>query len=301
MKKNFSGLRLLSFVLLGAIIVAGAVFVPGTATAQQSPCGQTYIVRPGDWLSKIADKCETTLGALIEANPQISDPSLIFPGQRVNIPSAIIPETGAEAQVQLTPSSGVAGTTVTVTGTNFPANKKVNIGPGVRGAEPVSIKTVTTDAQGDFSTRVTIPSNAQADQTWVILAANQGGGVAVVKEFDVLAQPAVRIYTVKRGDTLSEIATRFGTSVNALLRANPQIKDAGLIFPGQRLLLPGTLDIIPDTGRSAYVVERGDTLGEIAVRFGTTLDEVLKANPQIDNASLIFPGERIIIPSRSGS
>jgi D-gamma-glutamyl-meso-diaminopimelic acid endopeptidase CwlS len=61
------------------------------------------------------------------------------------------------------------------------------------------------------------------------------------------------------------------------------------------------LDIILDTGRSFYVVEGGDTLSEIAVRFGTTLDEVLKANPQIEDASLIFPGERIVIPNRSGS
>ncbi len=46
-------------------------------------------------------------------------------------------------------------------------------------------------------------------------------------------------HRVERGDTLSELAARYGTTVDAFMRANPQIRDADLIFVGDRLNVPG--------------------------------------------------------------
>ena len=45
-------------------------------------------------------------------------------------------------------------------------------------------------------------------------------------------------YTVRPGDTLSEIAERFGVSLDALIAANPQITDPDRIFPGQVIVIP---------------------------------------------------------------
>lgn len=45
-----------------------------------------YVVKSGDSMAKIAAKHGVTIGALIRANPQIEDPSLIFKGQQINIP-----------------------------------------------------------------------------------------------------------------------------------------------------------------------------------------------------------------------
>ncbi|WP_088554756.1 PGRP and LysM peptidoglycan-binding domain-containing protein [Calderihabitans maritimus] len=45
-----------------------------------------YVVQPGDTLSSIARRFNISLALLIAANPQISDPDLIFPGQIINIP-----------------------------------------------------------------------------------------------------------------------------------------------------------------------------------------------------------------------
>jgi LysM repeat protein len=50
-------------------------------------------------------------------------------------------------------------------------------------------------------------------------------------------------------------------------------------------------------GRMVYVVKPGDTLYNIAARFNTTVDAILRANPDIQNPSLIYPGQRIIIPT----
>lgn len=45
-------------------------------------------------------------------------------------------------------------------------------------------------------------------------------------------------YTVKKGDTLSEIANRQGVGLNQLIKANPQIKDPNMIMPGQQIQMP---------------------------------------------------------------
>ena len=53
------------------------------------------MVKPGDYLTKIARTCGVTYSDLLKANPKITIPSLIYAGQVVNIPSVGIPVTGA--------------------------------------------------------------------------------------------------------------------------------------------------------------------------------------------------------------
>lgn len=101
--------------------------------------------------------------------------------------------------------------------------------------------------------------------------------------------------TVVRGDTLFKIATRCGTTVSALLRANPEIKDRNLIYVGQEIVLPGAL--LPGTDTTdIYVIKRGDTLTNLASRFDTSIARLLELNKDISNPSLIYEGQRLIVP-----
>jgi peptidoglycan DL-endopeptidase LytF len=102
--------------------------------------------------------------------------------------------------------------------------------------------------------------------------------------------------TVVRGDTLRKIADRCGTTVSALRRANPDIGLGNLIYPGQVLLLPGTI-LGSDGGYLIYIVVRGDTLKGLAARFGSTVDSILASNPSITNANVIYEGQRLTIYS----
>jgi murein DD-endopeptidase MepM/ murein hydrolase activator NlpD len=103
-------------------------------------------------------------------------------------------------------------------------------------------------------------------------------------------------HTVAPGDTLSGIAARFGTTVDALASAN-RIADPNLILPGQVLML-----VRPGAGRpsttSAYTVVAGDTLSGIAARFGTTVDALASAN-NIADANLIYPGRLLTVVAAS--
>jgi len=137
--------------------------------------------------------------------------------------------------------------------------------------------------------------------------------------------PVVGEYTVQRGDTLSSIARRFNTTVGTLVGLNG-IANPNQIFVGQVLDLPGTVetadpqptaapdDTDDDTEAEAteesdstedtetgdetpatYVVQPGDNLFRIALRFGVSLTD-LAAENNITNFNLIFVGQDLTIP-----
>lgn len=102
--------------------------------------------------------------------------------------------------------------------------------------------------------------------------------------------------TVLSGDTLRKIADRCDTTVSAIRRANPEIGSGNLIYPGQVLLLPGTI-LGSDGGYLIYIVARGDTLKALANRFGSTVESIMASNPEIKNANVIYEGQRLTIYS----
>jgi len=117
------------------------------------------------------------------------------------------------------------------------------------------------------------------------------------------------IYIVARGDTLKSLATRFGTTVDALLAANKNITNADVIYEGQRLTVsvapstppPATPPPAPVPGGQTYYVLKGDTLRKIAAKFNTTVDAILKVNPKITNPNLIYVGQAITVPAEVAS
>ena len=121
------------------------------------------------------------------------------------------------------------------------------------------------------------------------------------------ASPALAntVYIVQRGDTLFGIATRFGVSLSTLAAANG-ITNLNLIFVGEQLTIPGTGGSNnpppppPPSGGGTYVVQRGDTLGAIAQRFGVSLADLINAN-NIANPNLVFVGQVLVIPGGGGS
>ncbi len=175
------------------------------------PNGFIHVVQPGETLFSIAQRFGASLNAVIAANPQLTNPNAIFPGQQICVPTAPVPP------------------------------------PPPPPACP-----------GFF-------------------------------------------HVVQSGETLFGIAQRFGTTVNAILAVNPSITNPNLIFPGQRICIPtGPVPPPPPPSPACpgffHVVQGGETLFGIAQRFGTTVNAILAVNPSITNPNLIFPGQRICIP-----
>lgn len=95
-------------------------------------------------------------------------------------------------------------------------------------------------------------------------------------------------YTVKAGDTLSEIAVRYGTTYQALASYN-NIQNPNLIYVGQQLRIPVGHQ---ETAVRYYTIKPGDTLSGIALRFGTTVSQLQQLNG-IQNPDLIYAGTTI--------
>ena len=101
-------------------------------------------------------------------------------------------------------------------------------------------------------------------------------------------------YTVKRGDTLSEIAAANGISLSALRAANPQISNPNLIFADQTIAIPGGGGAARG-GASAggsYRVQPGDTLSGIAAKFRLDWRDLALDNG-LANPHLLFPDQTI--------
>lgn len=110
-------------------------------------------------------------------------------------------------------------------------------------------------------------------------------------------------YTVQRGDTLSEIASRYGTTVQEIVDIN-NIENPNLIYPGQtlRILTNSTVQGYETrgTGSITYTVERGNTLSQIASSYGVTVNHIVEMN-NIQNPNLIYPGEKLRITESSNT
>ncbi len=186
---------------------------PPPATGGNDSPGQTpaagggdYTVRSGDTLSGIAARNGVSLSALIAANPQISNPNLIHPGQTIHLPGSA--NTGA------TPSGG-----------------NVTVRSGDTLSAIASRNGVSVSALIAANPQISNPNLIYPGQTVHLPGGSPAG--------DGNNTGDASNYTVRNGDTLSGIAGRNGVSLSALIAANPQIRNPSLIYPGQTVHIPG--------------------------------------------------------------
>lgn len=103
---------------------------------------------------------------------------------------------------------------------------------------------------------------------------------------------------VQRGDTLSQIALEYNTSYEYLAKING-IANPNLIYTGQTLIVPVlNNNKIHDTSHKLYIVRWGDTLSQLAIDYGVTVEQLVRLN-NIANPNLIYVGEVLRIPTIS--
>ncbi|RNE59436.1 LysM domain-containing protein [Cryobacterium tepidiphilum] len=142
------------------------------------------------------------------------------------------------------------------------------------------------------------PAEAQAATKKPAKAKDQSGRGALTKRAAQSA-PAPHTYTVVEGDTVADVAARFGLPTASVLAMNG-LGWSTLIFPGQTLVLA---DAAPEPVAApaaagagvTHTVASGDTVSGIADAYGVSTAAVLAANG-LDESSTIFPGQSIIVP-----
>jgi len=119
-------------------------------------------------------------------------------------------------------------------------------------------------------------------------------------------EAATATYVVRAGDHLSMLAVRYRTTLARLAELN-HISPSQRLYTGQSLIVEtvGGVDEGPVTNISAnpaegvHIVQRGEHLGMIAAQYDVTERAITQAN-DLANASLIVPGQRLVIPTVTG-
>lgn len=112
------------------------------------------------------------------------------------------------------------------------------------------------------------------------------------------------IYAVKSGDTLSALSRHYGVSVEMILQANPGTK-ANALRIGAKLVIPALKDVSPYEGRKlvdpgtpfggAYVVQKGDSLWSISLKYGIQ-PELLAERNGLSLSAIIREGQSLKVP-----
>ena len=111
--------------------------------------------------------------------------------------------------------------------------------------------------------------------------------------------PNLGEYRIKRGETLTEIAARYDTTIRALVELNHLPGNGNLIYAGETLKVPVRRTAAKPTGNKVhiitYTVRRGDTVSAIAKRYNVRQSTLLTTN-HLGTAGRIYVGEKLRVP-----
>lgn len=174
-----------------------------------------------------------------------------------------------------------------------------------------------------------VSDSSASDYETVILSVGEDGGKMLVSEEDLgeeseevlLAEVSVlwKEHVVKLGQTLSDIATAHGVSMNDIMKAN-ELKNANRLSEKQILLIPNDSSAVEATLEqvltrkarlvaarekvlpikiTAYVVSDGDSLWSISNSQNLEIDTLIGCN-DIRNINVIRPGVTLRVPNQDG-
>ena len=218
--------RILRLGLIGLLLV-GTMFGPtGVEAAPPTDESVIHVVAWGDTVFSIARRYETTVDAVVAAN-SLSDPTQIYAGQRLVIPTAATPApsdaTGAGATHVVRPGENLFRIALQY-GTTIQAMAELN---GLQNPGHVTVgQTLRIPGSASEPTPAYQPDHASTT------------------------------HTVARGETLVAIAQRYGVSTWTLISAN-NIANPSLIVPGQVLSIPNRESLVTPPADDAPPITAG--------------------------------------------
>ncbi len=262
-----------------AALSTGTPEAEATPTAVLRPETFQYAVQPGETLSSIALKFDTDLETLRELNALDSDD--LYVGQPLYVPYV----EGMTAEGMPTPTPGPFAYTIQPGDTLNGIALRFGVNPNTI----MEFNNILDRNNLTVGMEIIIP-NYQPPAESGSTAAEPGDAVE-----EPAAPGANVVHVVQAGQGLFEIAGIYGVSADAIIQAN-NLVDSDLLRVGQELIIPGVTqrDVLVRQG-TVHVVQSGESLLGIAIRYGVTVEEILEFNGLTD-PDAIFEGQELIIP-----
>ena len=276
---------------LDAVALSGKVVTNKQTESAQTPETNVtvsntgyYTVRGGDTLSRIAGQFNTTVNKLATLN-DIRNVNRIYVGQRL-----LVRQPAEQQQQQTTPKRTETNTT---TNSNTYTVKSGDTLSGIAG------KFNTTYTQLAQLNHISNPNVIHVGQVLTLhqTTAQNTTNHQESQQNKQVTTSANGTYTVKSGDTLSQIAARFNTTTSALASTN-HISNPNLIEVGQQLRINNSASAQKTTSRHSntnngnYVVQSGDSLSKIAAYHGLNWRSIAAKN-NIQSPYTIFVGQHL--------
>lgn len=276
---------------LDAVALSGKVVTNKQTESAQTPETNVtvsntgyYTVKGGDTLSRIAGQFNTTVNKLATLN-DIHNVNRIYVGQRL-----LVRQPAEQQQQQATPKRTENNTT---TNSNTYTVKSGDTLSGIAG------KFNTTYTQLAQLNHISNPNVIHVGQVLTLhkTTAQNTTNHQESQQNKQVTTSANGTYTVKSGNTLSQIAARFNTTTSALASTN-HISNPNLIEVGQQLRINNSASAQKTTSRHSntnngnYVVQSGDSLSKIAAYHGLNWRSIAAKN-NIQSPYTIFVGQRL--------
>jgi len=222
-----------------------------------------YVVRRGDTLWDLARAFKTSTRALRDVN-KLGRNSKIYVGQKLKIPGAASTTTAS--------SGNYSGKTFKYKVRRGDTLWDLAIKNGTSVSTLRQINNLSRYADLRVGQTIRIPGSASSSSS-----KTTSGGTTV--------------HTVRRGDTLWDLAQKHGTTVNAIRRAN-NLSSRSKLAIGQKLTIPSGKAVA-----DYYVVRRGDTLSSIARSFGVSMRSLMAWN-NIANPNRLAIGDKLRVSAQ---
>ncbi len=239
--------------------IGQVICIPGSAPQPGCPTGSfAYTIKAGDTLFNLARQYNTTVNAIIAINPGV-DPNNLQIGQVICIPGSVSPTCPIGSFAYTIRPGDTLYMLAIRYNTTVEAIMRLN--PGID------------------------PNNLQVGQ------------VICIPMGSPMPECNGVYYVVRAGDTLYSIALRYNVSVEDLMKANPGI-DPNNLQIGQIICIPEKTSPIRCPGGTIYVVERGDTISSILVKFDISIMDLKAGNPDVDFDKIRVGQELCILPHK---
>ena len=151
-----------------------------------SACPSQYTIQRGDTLGSIAKRCGVSLAELLGANPAISNPNRIYPGQSIFVygsrgGGSAQPEAAAAPVVAESRGAILPGGEVLVQAQGLPPNAAVRVGLGISRLGYQVLGGSTTDANGSLTLMLSLPQTVRGGDECFVMVLTQAMPMRQVK------------------------------------------------------------------------------------------------------------------------